>query len=67
MMADDTEVESVTAVRQRMTRDRDDDHPAGTWSTVTGEFVDPPTANKRTGRMEAEDWVETALRLRASA
>lgn len=66
--ADVTEVESVTTPvttpRQRTTRDRDDDHPAGTWSPELGEFVELPTTTKRTGRQEADAWVAAALSAR---
>jgi hypothetical protein len=66
--ADVTEVESVTTPvttpRQRTTRNRDDDHPAGTWSPELGEFVELPTTTKRTGRQEADAWVAAALTAR---
>ena len=50
--------------RPNMTRDRDDDRPAGTWSNELGEFVEQPTTTKRTGKLDADAWVAAALRAR---
>jgi hypothetical protein len=57
MMTDDTQLESVTTLRQRMACDRDDDRSVGPCPSKLGEIVEPPNFRKRTGRLKAEEWV----------